>query len=125
MTVEANTTRLPTPPSYNTFTILCTASAPDGVIAAKTFQWRRRVGSSTTELDDLPENGDTILIDTRDLTQAVSTSLLTVTEDTAGEYRYQCWVDVPELDITAVNEDVYPINVIGMFCLPSSIMCIV
>ncbi len=115
MTVEANTTRLPTEPPYNTFTILCTASVPDGVIAAKTIIWRRRIGSSTTGLDDVIANGDTILIEPSDLTEAESTSLLTVTEDTAGDYRYRCRVDIPELGIQRVNEDVYPIDVIGMF----------
>ncbi len=114
MTVEASTTRLPTEPPYNTFTILCTASAPDGVIAAKTIIWRRKIGSGTTGLTDVTANG-AILIEPRDLTQAESTSLLTVTEDTAGDYRYRCRVDISELGIAKVNKDVYPINVIGMF----------
>ncbi len=119
MTVEANTTRLPTEPPFNTFSILCTASAPDGVIAAKTITWKRRIGSGTSGLDDIIANGDTILIEPRDLTQAESTSLLTVTEDTAGDYRYRCRVDIPELGIDGnkplQTEDVYPINVTGVF----------
>ncbi len=121
MSVEANSPRLPTEPPYNTFNILCTASVPDGVVAVKSIRWRRRIGSKTTGLTDVTANGDTILIDSSDLTLAVSTSRLTVTEDTAGDYRYRCRVDITELGVTAVREDVYPINVSGMLLCSSLI----
>ncbi len=124
MTVEANTTRLPTEPPYNTFTIHCTASAPDGVIAAKKFTWKRRIGNNTTGLKNVIASGVTFLIESSNLTQAESTSLLTVTEDTAGDYRYRCRVDIPDLDIFADN-DVYPINVIGMFLYQDLCLCVV
>ncbi len=88
---------------------------PDGVVANKSIRWRRRIGSGTTGLTDVTANGNTILIDSSDLTLAMITSRLTVTEDTAGDYRYWCRVDITELGITAVREDVYPINVVGMF----------
>ncbi len=111
VTVEANTTRLPTEPPYNTFTILCTASAPGGVIAAKTIIWKWRIRSSIYGLGDVTANGVTILIESSNLTQAESTSLLTVTEDTAGDYRYRCRVGISDLGIGHVDADVYPINV--------------
>ncbi len=114
VSVKANSTRLPTEPPYNTFTILCTASVPDGVVAAKTIGWLRRVGSNTNGLTDVTANGSTILIDSSDLTLAMITSRLTVTEDTAGDYRYQCQVDIADLGITE-TDDVYPIIVVGMF----------
>ncbi len=115
VTVEANATRFPAKPPYNTFTILCSASAPDGVTATKTIEWQRRVGSDTEGLNPITANGDTILIENRNLTQAVSTSLLTVTENTPGDYRYRCRVGAPELGIGGIDRDVYPIDVTGMF----------
>ncbi len=114
MSVEANSTRLPTESSYNTFTILCTASVPDGVFAAKSIGWLRRIGSGITGLTDVTANGDTTLIDSSDLTLAMITSRLTVTEDTAGDYTYRCRVDIFDLGVFE-TEDVYPINVVGMF----------
>ncbi len=117
MSVEANSTRFPTEPPYNTFTILCTASVPDGVVAAKTIGWLRRIGSGISGLTDVTANGDTILIDSSDLTLAVITSRLTVTEDTAGNYRYRCQVDIADLGITE-TDDVHPINVSGMLLFP-------
>ncbi len=87
---------------------------PDGVVAAKSIGWLRRIGSGTTGLDDVTANGNTILIDSSDLTLAMITSRLTVTEVTAGDYRYRCQVDIAELSITE-TEDEYPISVVGMF----------
>ncbi len=123
MSVKANSTRLPTEPPYNTFTILCTTSVPDGVFVAKSIKWRRRIGSGTTGLTDVTANGDTILIDSSDLTLAVSTSRLTVTEDTAGDYRYRCRIDNFDLGIFE-TEDVYPINVVGMFLCSGLILAV-
>ncbi len=73
-----------------------------------------KIGSGDTGLTDVTANGDTILIDSSDLTLAVITSRLTVTEDTAGDYRYRCQVDIADLGVFE-TEDVYPINVVGMF----------
>ena len=63
VSLEPNTTRLLTEPPYNTFTITCTATAPEGVVAGKTIEWRRRIGSSTTGSTEITDNGDTIRID--------------------------------------------------------------
>ena len=115
VSVEPNTTRLPTDTPYNTFTITCTATAPEGVVAGKTIEWKRRIGPSTTGLTEITDNGDTIQIETTNLSQPESISVLTVTETTPGDYRYRCRVDIPEIDINDVDEDVYPIDVIGEF----------
>ena len=116
VTLEPNTTRLPTEPPYNTFTITCTAIAPEGVVAGKTIEWMRRIGSSTTGLTEITDNGDTIRIMTTGPNQPETTSVLTVTETTPGDYRYRCRVDIPELgSVSQMTEDVYPIDVIGEF----------
>ena len=118
VTLEPNTTRLPTEPPYNTFTITCTATAPEGVVARKTIEWKRRIGSSTTGLTEITDSGNTIQIVTTGLNQPETTSVLTVTETTPGDYRYRCRVDIPELgSVSQMTEDVYPIDVIGEFQL--------
>ena len=67
-------------------------------------------------LTDITDNGDSILITSTNLDQLTSTSVLTVRETTAGDYRYRCRVDLSEL--TVVNTaDVYPINVTGEWIL--------
>ena len=114
--LEPNTTRLPTEPPYNTFTITCTATAPEGVVAGKTIEWKRRIGSSTTGLTEITDNGDTIQIMTTSPNQPETTSVLTVTETIPGDYRYRRRVDIPELgSVSQMTEDVYPIDVIGEF----------
>ena len=118
VSLEPNTTRLPTEPPYNTFTITCTATAPEGVVAGKTIEWMRRIGSSTTGLSEITDNGNTIQIVATGLNQPETISVLTVTETTPGDYRYRCRVDIPELTIDNVDGDVYPINVIGGFQSP-------
>ena len=118
VSLEPNTTRLPTEPPYNTFTITCTATAPEGVVAGKTIEWMRRIGSSTTGLSEITDNGNTIQIVTTGFNQPETTSVLTVTETAPGDYRYRCRVDIPEISINDVDGDVYPINVIGEFQSP-------
>ena len=118
VSLEPNTTRLPTEPPYNTFTITCTAIAPEGVVAGKTIEWMRGIGSSTTGLSVITDNGDTIQIVNTGFNQPETTSVLTVTETAPGDYRYRCRVDIPEIDINDEDEDVYPINVIGEFQSP-------
>ncbi len=76
-----------------------------------------RIGSGTTRLTDVTANGDTILIDSSDLTLAMITSRLTVTEVTAGDYRYRCQVNISDLGITE-TEDVHPLKVSGMLLFP-------
>ena len=113
--VISNTTRLPNVAPYNTFFLTCTATVPQGVVSPKTFTWRRRIGPDTGGLTYITDNGGSILITSTNLDQPTSTSVLTVRETTAGDYRYRCRVDLTELGLPAVVTamDVYPINVIG------------
>ena len=78
----------------------------------------RRIGSSTTGLTEITDDGDTIQIVATGLNQPETISVLTVTETTPGDYRYRCLVDIPELGINDVDGHVYPINVIGEFQSP-------
>ena len=80
----------------------------------------RRIGSSTTGLSEITDNGNTIQVVTTNPNQPVTTSVLTVTETTPGDYRYHCRVDIPEIGINDVDEDVYPIDVIGEFHIQTS-----
>ena len=113
--VISNTTRLPNMAPYNIFSLTCTATVPQAVVSPKTFTWRRRIGASTGGLTDITDNGGSILITSTNLRQLTSTSVLTVRETTAGDYRYRCRVDLTELGLPAVVNamDVYPIDVIG------------
>ena len=78
----------------------------------------RRIGSSTTGLSVITDDGSAIQIVTTGLSQPETTSVLTVTETTPGDYRYRCQVDIAEIDINDMDGDVYPINVIGEFQSP-------
>ena len=97
MTVQPNTTRLPAESPYNTFIIFCNASVPEGVVAPKTLEWRRRVMMQTNEWQEIIDNGDTIQIETSGLNQSMTTSQLTVSETTPGDYQYQCWISITDL----------------------------
>ena len=116
LNLTSNTTHLPNIAPYNTFFLTCTATVPQGVVLPKSFAWRRRIGSSITNLMRLTDNGDSILINSTNLDQSTSTSVLTVKETTAGDYRYRCRVDLGELPVFS-KTDVYPINVTGERCL--------
>ena len=82
------------------------------MVAGKTIEWRRRIGSSTSGLSEIADN-TAIQIETTNPNQPETNSVLTETETTPGDYRYRCRVDIPEIDINDVDGDVYPINVIG------------
>ena len=90
------------------------------MVVQKTIEWKRRIGSSSTGLSEITDNGDTIQIETTGLNQPVTISVLTVTETTPGDYRYRCRVDIPEIDINDEDEGVYPIDVIGEFQIQTS-----
>ena len=81
---------------YNVFTLRCVASVPSGVRIQKSFEWR----SSGIVIID---NGNTVLISNRRTTLAQSYSELTVNENAAGDYTYNCTVRMmlPGLDIVA------------------------
>ena len=112
MELTSNTTRFPNTAPYNTFFLTCNATVPQGVVSPKTFIWRRRIGASTAGLTDITDNGGSILITSTNLDQPTSTSVLTVRETTAGDYRYRCRVDLSELTVGNTTY-VYPINVTG------------
>ena len=84
------------------------------MVAGKTIEWKRGIGSSTTGLTEIADNGDTIQIMTTSPNQPETISVLTVTETTPMDYRYRCIVDIPELGSgSRKTKDVYPIGVIG------------
>ena len=67
---------------------------------------------------DVTPNGDSILISSTDLTQPTSTSVLTVQETVAGDYRYRCRVDFTELAVVSTIDE-YPITVTSEWALIS------
>jgi len=88
--LTSNTTHLPNIAPYNTFSLTCTATVPQGVVVPKRFAWRQRIGSSTTGLNLLANSSNSILITSTNLGQPTSTSVLTVRETIAGDYHYRC-----------------------------------
>ena len=100
LTVDSNTTRLPNMIPYNTFTLTCTATAPTGVIESKTFTWRRTsgLGGSCANFDVITGGVDS------SVDQPVSSSVLTVTETTAAEWRYCCQASL--FDVTGTSDEV-------------------
>ena len=108
--LTSNTTRFPNVAPYNIFSLTCTATIPQRVVSPRTFTWRRRIGASTSGLTSI--TGNDSISNTTNLDQPTSTSVLTVRETTAGDYRYRCRVDLNELSIVNTT-DVYPINVTG------------
>lgn len=74
---------------YDTFTLKCTATASDGVIVAKSFEWSRGPPGAQTVVG---HNGNTISIRNYDLWSPQSISLLTVTGEPVGSYLYNCTV---------------------------------
>ncbi len=101
---------------YNTFTILCTATTPEGVITPKAFEWRRRVGANKEgtflEVTDI---GDAVLIENSNLDQPTSTSQLRVTENTPEVYEYRCRVSLTELNIMRGISSRFQIEVTGTY----------
>ena len=60
------------------------------------------------------DSSTAIQIQNSNLDNPVRTSVLIVTETSAGEYHYECQVELMQLTIT-MRRDVYPITVIS-FC---------
>ena len=115
--LTSSTTHLLNIAPFNTFSLTCTATVPQGVVSPKTFTWRRRrIGPSKRGFNDITENGDSILINSTNLNQPTSTSVLTVREIITGDYRYRCKVQLSELSLM-IKTDKYPINVTGERCL--------
>ena len=111
-------TRLPDVTPYNTFTLTCTATAPEGVVAPKTFIWRRADPADGT-CDDFSVVGSNV---DSNLEQPVSTSALNVAVSNAdiGTLRYCCQVSITDLGIGVSDNSVTSITVVG----ESACMCV-
>ena len=109
LSLTANTTRLPNVPPYNTFSLTCTATAPEGVVSPKTFTWWRQ-NALSINLAQI-NNNETNYINSSTLNQPKSTSVLTVTETTAGEWYYHCNVTLFELTNVTNGIRSHPIHV--------------
>ena len=72
---------------YNTFTLNCIATAPDGIRVTKAFDWRENDGNIQTTLT---HDGNTTSIVNSQLESIESISTLTVTEKPVGTYTYMC-----------------------------------
>ena len=107
-----NTTRLPNVAPYNTFSLTCTATTPEGVVSPKTFTWWRRNAVMNNTLVQI-NHSETNYINSSTLNQPVSTSVLTVTETTAGVWNYSCTVTLEQLTNVTNEADSHPIHVTG------------
>lgn len=70
-------------PPYNSFTLRCAATAPDGVVLEKTFEW---INNGNVIMD----NGNTVLLSYRDTNMPQSISELTVNDLMIGNHTYFC-----------------------------------
>ena len=112
LVLVSSTTRLPDVAPYNTFSLTCTATAPEGVVAPKVFTWRRADPADDT-CDDFSVVGGNV---DSNLEQPVSTSTLNVTVSNAdiGTLRYCCQVSITDLDDMDVSDNrVTSITVVG------------
>ena len=105
--LTTGTTSFPNVAPHNTFSLTCTATAPGSVVDPKTFRWMR----ATTA-----EGSCSQVVDSTD--QAMSTSVLTVTETTPGNYRYCCRADLTTLGVTGTQSNLLSITVTGKWCSP-------
>ena len=106
---------------YSTFSLICTATSRvegvGNVALPKRFLWRRQYGPDTLGLTQLSNNATIQIQDGDNLNQPTSSSILTVTEDSPGDYRYHCRVDLDlATDDIFTFTDVYPIRVTGKCC---------
>ena len=72
---------------YNTFVLTCTATQPSSVTLNKTIEWRESRNGVTQAII---EDGSSINITTTSLQTPTTTSLLSVTADTAAESSLSC-----------------------------------
>ena len=105
MSLTSNATRFPNVPPYNTFSLTCTATVPEGVVSPKAFMWWRQNSILNTFIEEFQ-------ISNKNLDQET----LVVTETTAGIWQYSCEVVIPELSIVSNRSNTYhSINVTGKF----------
>ena len=111
LSAVSSTTRLPDVAPYNTFTLTCTATAPEGVIAPKTFTWRRADPADDTCNDFSVVGGN---VDSN-LEQPVSTSVLNVTVSNAdiGTLRYCCQASIPDMGMAVSGNSATSITAVG------------
>ena len=112
LSLTSNITRLPNVSPYNTFSLTCTATAPEGVVSPKTFSWWRRNAEMNNKLVQI-NHSETNHIISSTVNQPKSTSVLTVTETTAGEWYYDCIVTLEELTNVTNEAGSHPIHVTG------------
>ena len=93
VTVEPTTILVLDVAPYNVFTITCTGALSNNISATKTFNWRRQSAGSETPVT---HNGVTTIIQNSDLADAISTSVLTAREYSAGTVTYTCESSVLE-----------------------------
>ena len=111
LSAVSSTTRLPDVAPYNTFTLTCTATAPEGVVAPKTFIWRRADPADFTCNDFSVVGGN---MDSN-LEQPVSTSVLTVTVSNAdiGTLRYCCQASITDMGMAVSGNSMTSITAVG------------
>ena len=107
----SSTTRLPDVTPYNTFSLTCTATAPEGVVASKIFTWRRADPADDT-CDDFSVVGGNM---DSNLEQPVSTSALNVTVSDAdiGTLRYCCQASITDVGDDVSGNSMTSITVVG------------
>ncbi len=72
---------------YNSLTLACVGTAPDGIAVTKAFEWRENSGDGQKLL---VHNGESIEISNSQLQMPLSFSELTVTGNSIGAYTYIC-----------------------------------
>ena len=107
--LTTGTIRFPNVAPYNTFSLTCTAMAPNSVVEPKAFIWRRAI----TAGDSCNQGVISDSIVNSNENQTVSTSVLTVTETVAGSYSYCCRADLTRPGVTGTQSNLQPITVTG------------
>ena len=112
MSAVSSTTRLPDVTPYNTFNLTCTATAPERVVAPKTFTWRRADPADGSNCNDFAVVSGNI---DNNLEQPVSTSVLTVTvnETDIGIVHFCGQASIAKPDVS--GKSVTLINIVGEF----------
>ena len=91
MEIEPSTVTVLNATSYNSFSIVCTATIPANISAMKSFVWRKGSSGTGTILSNSDEG---VSITTLNPDEAISTSVLTTSETIPGSYLYTCDVTV-------------------------------
>ena len=102
VSVSIQRTNIPTRvldlPSYNGFSLTCTATSrasTQEVALTKVITWMRSVGGGNPQELTESSTGDIVMISDMDLDQATATSELMVNTTSSGSHVYTCAVSVP------------------------------